>query len=65
MRIGPADLDEMARQLRLLNRENIDTRHILINGFSIRVESVEEEDQMGPSKRHYITYIEKPDDGDR
>lgn len=60
MRIGPADLDEIARQLRLLNKENINTEQIVVNGIKIDLEMYEEEDQMGPSKRYYITDMEGP-----
>lgn len=65
MRIGPADLDEIARQLRLLNKENINTEQIVVNGITIDLEMYEEEDQMGPSKRYYITDMEGPERGSR
>ena len=65
MRIGPADLDEIARQLRLLNKENIQTEQIIVNGITIDLEMYEEGDQMGPSKRYYITDMEGPEHGGR
>lgn len=60
MRIGPADLDEIARQLRLLNKENINTEQIVVNGIKIDIEMHEEAGQTGPVRHYYITDMEGP-----
>jgi hypothetical protein len=62
MHLDPANLDEVARTLRALNKENIDVPQFTVAGHVFIVEADTVDGQMGPERRHVIVDI-KPCSG--